>query len=243
MDGELMTALRAELRSREAREKAAAFKTWIADLEQSAAASPPGLKAGFKADTELQPMRWMDAGLDLLESQKVAAWVELMDGNKGAPLQSFLPYPAFQMGTEIFLKGMWLCQFAECRSLPQRGFLSPDVRERHGKALKNLGHDLLKIIDALRAIPQYQQDATTTAFLTRVVGIIHEYYFPLYAADKAPWAASRYPKRFYDDAGKIGAADAFKSYPQQWLVVRLFEPMKAHIDRMWRITPGLIRKP
>ena len=243
MDDELLTALRTELKSREERNKVAAFKSWLASLEQSAVTRPPGLKAGFIADTELQPLRWMDAGMDLLESQKVAAWVELMDGQKGPPLQSFLPYPAFQMGAEIFLKGMWLCQFDECRMLAQKGFLSPDVRGRHGKALKNLGHDLLKVIDALRGIPQYQQDVKTMTFLTRVVGIIHGYYFPLYAADKAPWAASRYPKRFYDDAAKTGAAEALKSYPQQWLVVRLFEPMKTHIDRIWRITPGLIRNP
>jgi hypothetical protein len=194
MDDELMNALKAELRSREERKKAAAFGTWVAELEHSAITNPPLLKSGFVPDTELQPIRWMDAGLDLLESQKVAAWVELMDGKKGPPLQSFLPYPAFQMGTEIFLKGMWLCQFAECRGLAQKGFLSPDVRERHGKALKNLGHDLLKIIAAIRTIPQYQQDPAATAFLNRVVGIIHEFYFPLYAADKAPWAASRYPR-------------------------------------------------
>lgn len=243
MDDELLAALKVELKSREARDKAIAFKNWVAHLEQSAATGPMDLKAGYVADIELQPMRWMDAGLDLLESQKVAAWAELMDRNRRAPLQSFLPYSAFQMGTEIFLKGLWLCQFPECRSLAHKGYLAPDLRERHSKALKNLGHDLLKIVDAVRAIPEYQHDSATKTFLTRVVGIIQEYYFPLYAADKTPWAASRYPKRFYSDAAKIGAADALKTYPQQWLVVRLFAPMKSHVDRLWRISPGLMHKP
>lgn len=164
-----------------------------------------------------------------------------MNGEKGAPISSFLPYPTFQMGTEIFLKGMWLSQFEECRKLAHADYATPAARQRYSKSLHSLGHDLLKILGQLRLVTEYQLNPDALQFLTRVEAIIRRYYFPLYAADKKSreWANSRYPKRFYNDAAQVGKADALQSYPQQRLVVGLFMPMERHLDKMWSLRAGL----
>ncbi len=109
----------------------------------------PTLAEGITADIDLHPLRWMFLGLDLLSSAKTCFF--------GA----ILPYPVFQMGTEVFLKGLWLCQFDECRLLKDDYYISPPVRQRLAHGLKDLGHDLLAVIAALRQTPCYRDDAYT----------------------------------------------------------------------------------
>ena len=72
-------------------------------------------KDNFTVDIELQPLRWLSLGIDLLRSRRVTGHVQLPNGVQGPEISSYLPYPVFQAATEIFLKGIWLCQYAECR--------------------------------------------------------------------------------------------------------------------------------
>ncbi len=53
-------------------------------------------KKEWTADLELQPLRWMQLGLTLIQSPKITAYVQLANGVQGPPLSSFLPYPVFQ---------------------------------------------------------------------------------------------------------------------------------------------------
>ena len=219
------------------------FAAWCGELEALPADFEQKLKDGLKADVELQPFRWMGLGLDLLQSSTGTLTVQHFDGRQGPFLDSFLAYPVFQMGTEIFLKGMWLCQFDDCRALGDQGYMDAAKRLHYIERLKKeLGHDLLKGIAANRQIPRYQADAAVLRFLKIVEGIVRRFYFPLYEADKRGnhWAHSRYPKRFYKDSAQEGHADAFQSYPQQWAIVKLFEPMEKHVDHLWQLRAGLI---
>lgn len=219
------------------------FAAWGAELEALPADFELKFKDGLQADVELQPFRWMGLGLNLLHSSKGTVTVQHFDGRQGPFLDSFLAYPVFQMGTEIFLKGMWLCQFADCRSLADHGYIDATKRRDYIDRLKNeLGHDLLKGIAANRQIPQYQADAAVMRFLKIVEAIVRRFYFPLYQADKRGnhWAHSRYPKRFYKDSAQEGHADSFQSYPQQWAIVKLFQPMEKHLDHLWHLRAGLI---
>jgi hypothetical protein len=169
-----------ERRNRETR-----FEAWCRGLEALPGDFEQKLKDGLKADLELQPFRWMHLGLDLLKSSKGTVTVQGFNGKPGPFLDSFLAYPVFQMGAEIFLKGMWLCQFADCRALGDRAYMDPGRRGQYMQRLKNeLGHDLLQMLAANRQIPQYQADAGVLRFLKIVEGIVRQYYFPLYEADK-----------------------------------------------------------
>src|SRR5437016_4784234 len=87
-------------------------------------------KDNFKADIELQPLRWMTLGMDLLKSRRVTGHVQLADGVQGPETGSYLRYPVFHMGTEIFLKGMWLCQFADCRQLNHSSYVDEATRNK-----------------------------------------------------------------------------------------------------------------
>lgn len=109
-------------------------------------------KENFVADVELQPWRWLSLGIDLLQSRKVTRYVELADGIQGPPMSSYLPYPVFQMATEIFLKGMWLYQYPDCRTIKDSSYVDPDARNNYLQRLgrRGLGHDLLKIIEVVR---------------------------------------------------------------------------------------------
>lgn len=244
MDDELLAAVRVELMKREKQQQASEFKNWCAWLDET----PPDMKlilnTGLVADLELQPHRWLSAGIDLLKSQCVTGHVQLMDGVQGPPLGGFLPYPVFQMGTEIFLKGMWLCQFEECRKVAHTDFVEQTTRSNYSRHLRGLGHDLLKIIAEIRKINEYANNPASLRFLTRVEAVIRRHYFPLYASDAraSEWPHSRYPKRFYNDTTKVGNADAYQSYPQQRLVIEMFEPMTRHIDRLWSLRTGLLRQ-
>lgn len=204
------------------------------------------LKDGFVADIELQPLRWISLGIDLLRSSRGTVAVKLMNGRQGPFRDSFLTYPVFQMGAELFLKGMWLCQFEECRQLTHHSYIDASKRKRYTEQLKDeLGHDLLKSIAANQQIPKYHADAMVLRFFEIVRGVVRRSYYPLYEADKRGnhWAHSRYPKRFYKDGTQEGRADAFQSYPHQWLVVRLFEEMEKHLDQLWQLRAGLLTKP
>ncbi len=123
-----------------------------------------------------------------------------MHGRRGSFLDSFLAYPVFQMGAEIFLKEMWLCQFADCRALADSRYMEPAKRSTYADRLKReLGHDLLRIVAVNREIPKYQADTAVIRFLKIVEAIVRKSYFPLYEADKSGShrAHARYPKRFY----------------------------------------------
>ena len=105
------------------------FKNWCSYLEDLPADHTRIPRDGFKADVELQPHRWLSEGVRLIESFKGSAHVQHMDGVEVEPMQKFLYYPVFQMGTEIFLKGMWLCQFEECRKLKHCGHIGGAYRK------------------------------------------------------------------------------------------------------------------
>jgi len=244
MDNDLLTALKAEFATNEKRQHASDFKLWCASLDSTPSDTKLVLKSGLLADIELQPHRWLSAGIDLLKSQHITGFVQLMDGRKGDPIDGFLPYPVFQMGTEIFLKGMWLCQFEECREIAHTDYVERVSRTSYSKRLKELGHDLIKIIAEIRQVKTYKDNPASLKFLGRVEAVIRKHYFPLYAADAraSEWAHSRYPKRFYNDNAKSGHADAFQSYPQQQFVIELFAPMERHVDRLWALRSGLLAR-
>ena len=135
------------------REEEAEFNAWHADLVALPSDFKRKLENGWKADIELQPLRWMDRRLTLIQSAKVTGYVQLANGVQGPPIGSFLPYPVFQSGAEIFLKGMWLCRHEDCRLLGFSSFMEPDNRKKYLDELKNsLGHNLIKIIKAIRTI-------------------------------------------------------------------------------------------
>src|SRR5215831_1792556 len=99
-------------------------------------------KDNFKVDIELQPLRWMSLGIDLVKSRRVTGHVQLAGGIQGPEICSYLRYPIFQIATEVFLKGMWLCQYADCRELTASSYIEPNKRESYSEVLRNLGHDL-----------------------------------------------------------------------------------------------------
>lgn len=163
-------------------------------------------------------------------------------------MSSYLPYPVFQMGTEIFLKGMWLCQFDALRALRAGSYIGESTRDFYAARLgrrqlpgyEPLGHDLFKLLNVLRDIPQYADDAASTRFLRILESTIRYYYFPFYKADKGHrrWANARYPKRFYNDDQRVGSADAYRRYPPQDWLARLFSEMKRDAHRLWDLPGG-----
>ena len=193
------------------------FADWCNGLAALSMDFKPELNDNIKAHIELQPLRWMISGLELMQRNKVFIF------------DAYLPYTVFQMGTEIFLKGMWLSQFEECRLLTDDSYINET------KLRDKFGHDLLKIVAELRQITRYQDDATTMRFLKIVESVIRTFYFPLYQGDKEDhkWANCRYPKRFYNDVTHKGDANAWNKYPQQWLVEELFARMRRDIVLLW----------
>lgn len=239
-DNDLNPTVLRVIKERNRRENEKDFAAWCDYLVILPANFELKPKDDFKADIELQPLRWMDSGIDLIQSSKVLVNIQLPGGVEGPPLSSYLPYPVFQMGTEIFLKGMWLCQYRNCRLLAEASYVDGEKRQRHFENLKSLSHDLIKIIDAVRKIPKYRGDAWAIRFLKIVEGIIRRYYFPLYQADRwTRWADSRYPKRFYNDSAREARADNFKSYPQQVVVAKLFQEAEQRINRLWNLRDEL----
>jgi len=206
-------------------------------------ASTPGdftrtLKDGLIAHVELQPWRWIQHGLDLIGSRKASGTIQLFGGQEGADLRSYLPYPVFQMGAEIFLKGMWLYQHGECRNCSDGSYIAPEVRALFLKRIKGLSktHDLLEIIAQVEAVDVYSNDEHLSRFLKILSGVAKEFYLPVTDGNWR-WADERYPKRFYNDVTKVGRADALKIYPEQKPVARLFVEAAERLKLVWRNWP------
>ncbi len=122
-------------------------------------------------------------------------------------------------------------------------YVDKQTRNKFGTELKNLGHNLIKIIDDLRTIPKYRGDKKILRFLKIIEGVIRMYYYPLYKADQnREWANSRYPKGFYDDSTQEGKTDALREYPDQSMIVKLFDEIDNYIDRIWGLRKGLMKK-
>ncbi len=240
MGDDLTTAIGNELKARKAKREAEELRAWCTVLDGTSPRAKRRLKPGNVAAVELQPHRWLSAGLDILRSAHVTGYVQLMDGQQGDPLQSFLPYSVFQAGTEVFLKGMWLCQFPSCRRVAHTSYVGVELRKRIDDRLRQQGHDLLKIIGRLRRVKRYRDDPRSMEFLRRVSAIIRLYYYPVHKAGRGSWATARYPKRFYNDLRKEGHADGYNSYPDQRIVYALFAPMARHLDTLWNLRRGLI---
>lgn len=199
------------------------------------------LKEGLIADLELQPLRWMQLGLTLLQSPKVVAYIQLADGVQGPALSSFLPYSIFQAGTETFLKGMWLCRYEDCRLLGHTSYVAPVRREEVLKELRNkLGHNLLQIVELLRGTHEYQTNAALSDFLGAIGALVRRDYFPAFQADArgSEWASARYPKRFYNDEAKQAGADSYSQYPPQPFVERLFREAQQRVVDLWGLHAG-----
>ena len=193
-------------------------------------------RQNFKADIELQPLRWMTLAMDLLKSRRVTGYLQLQDGVQGPEINSYLPYPVFQAATEIFLKGMWLCQYADCRGLAESSYIEKNRRQNYSESLKELGHDLLAIVDNVRGIPEYQRTAAITRFLDLVERVVRLYYFPPYESDKhTRWADCRYAKRVYDDSAQKAAAESFQRYPRAVWVEKLFQQAERNVDGLWQL--------
>lgn len=221
------------------------FQEWYAALLTLPEDYRRELKEGWLADVELQPLRWMNLGLTLIQSPKVLERVQLADGVQGPALSAILLYPIFQSGTEVFLKGMWLCQYADCRLFDSSSYVSCMRRDEIRKELqKTLGHDLLHIITALQEIPQYKAEETLSRFLNGLGALVRRDYYPALIADvrRDAWAFVRYPKRFYDDNRKEGAADNYSRYSPQPFIERLFRKAERRIDELWGLGSGLSAK-
>ena len=237
-DDDLRENLLRIMNERNRREDEQEFNGWCEYLLSLPAGLESMPKGNFKVDIELQPLRWMSLGMDLIQSSRVTAPVELAGGVQGRPMSSYLSYPVFQTGAEIFLKGMWLCQYPECRALTHSSYIDSDTRQEYSKRLrsKGLSHDLLRIIDEIRRIPQYRRSPSITRFLKLVERIVRCYYFPPYDADKRTrWAKSRYPKRVYDDVVRISSAEGLTSYPQARWIETLFRQMEQDVDHLWQL--------
>jgi hypothetical protein len=239
MNDDISSAVNILIKKQNLRKEQEELAHWQAVLDATPIDTKRVPLDGWIADIELQPTRWLSAGFDLLESAHVLTRAKNMDGSDGAVMQSILPYSIFQSGTEVFLKGMWLCQFEDCRQLTQSSYITPERRRELGIQLVKLGHNLLKIIETLRALLKYRDDEVAMQFLARVSAVIRQDYYPLHVADERAreWAHSRYPKRFYQDTKKEGHADAFQRYSQQRLIVALFKPLAPHLRQLWDLPP------
>ena len=238
VNGDLKENVLRIINERNRRDEEQEFNDWCDYL----LSLPAGLefmpKGNFKADIELQPLRWTSLGIDLIQSSKVTARVELAGGVQGPPMSSYLPYPVFQIGAEIFLKGIWLCQFPECRALTHSSYIDSDKRQKYLKKLgsNGLSHDLLKVIDEVRRIPEYWRRPSIMRFLKLVERIVRRYYFPPYDADKRTrWADTRYPKRVYEDVVHVSSAEGLTSYPQARWIETLFRQMEEDVDHLWQL--------
>ena len=236
--GEVVEQIDAELRKREAAEERVAQKSFCATLDTFPPNAQRKLQRGWIADVELQPSRWIRAGMDVLRSTRTEGHVQYFGGRKGEPMNVWLNYPAFALGTELFFKGMWLYRQPVCRRIRGDDYVGPKDREQVLKQLSKNGHDLLGLIRVLSRMSRYRRDETSRVFLRRVSAIIRSSYFPHVEADKSKrrWASSRYPKRFYNDRRGMAHADSLQSFPDQRRIIALFVPMQGHLRRLWHET-------
>ncbi len=170
---------------------------------------------------------------------------QLAGGIEGAEISSYLPYAVFQMATEVFVKGMWLCQFEDCRRLTYSSYIDRDTREKYLTKLgpQGLGYDPIKIISDVRKIPKFAEDAASLTFLDLIERIVRRYYFPPDRADKARnWAYARYPKRVYNDTTQQSNAEGLTGYPPAKWIAKLFRGMEEDVDRIWSLRAALSEK-
>jgi len=192
------------------------------------------LKNGFTAGIELQPFSWTQLGLDLINSRKATGTIQSFGGVAGADSGAYLPYPVFLVGTEIFLKGMWLYQHKECRKLKFDSYVAQDTRHKYLKEIREISpkHNLLEIISKVEKIDAYQRDEYVDRFLKILTGIIKSYYAPLFTKNSA-WADARYPRRFYNDLKHTSKKEAFKEFPEHILISRMFTECAERIRGLW----------
>lgn len=219
------------------------FQAVIQDLLQRGQIDPK-LVPSFRVDIELQPFRWIESGRDLIQSAKGTLSIQYAGGVSGPPMNAYLTYPVFQMGTEIFLKGMWLCQFEECRRIAERDWIAADRRKYYQRHIQKLGHDILGIIEAVRQIPQFDDSVSVCKFLDILQAIIRQHYFPFYESERRSrdWADARYPKRFYNDAEHQAQADSFQRYPEQGIILRIFSEAADEVERIWKLRSNLVSR-
>jgi hypothetical protein len=216
------------------------FLEWYSSL----AALPPEFELklgdGWKADVELQPSRWMNRGLSLIQSAKITGYIQLPNGVQGQPAAKFLPYPVFHSGAEMFLKGMWLYHYEDCRLLSSASYVKPADRKKYLDEIKIALHDLIRIIKALQTIEEYQTDLVCAEFLKVLDALIRRDYFPLFEADAKgnEWAFARYPARFYDDATKRAGAHGLFQYSPQHFIERLFWTAYNRVPQLWALRAG-----
>jgi len=224
-----------ELSRREQLDLDEKYRFWCGRFASLPENSNRKLKDGLIAQVELQPWRWVQHGLDLIGSRKGFGTIKSTGSQQGPDFQAYLPYSVFQMGAEVFLKGMWLYQHDECRNLKSDTYTTQERREYFLEESKNLSrnHDLLEIIRHVESIAAYKQDAWLTRFLKIVGGISKTYYLPV-TNSKNRWADERYPKRFYNDVSRRSAADAHRSYPEHWPISRLFAEAGARLESLWK---------
>lgn len=215
------------------------FTQFCFEMQKIPSDYKPVAKNGFKSDIELQPIHWLRLGNSLISSYIGVSEIQDHQGGTGRYIQQYLEFPVFHLGCEYFLKGIWLCQFAECRHISWDDYIEPQIRKKHFNDLKEQGHDLIKLIDALREIEPYKNDQYMNRFFKIIEGVIRSYYFPLYDATKnsGEWAKSRYPIRFYKDPQKTAKADNLKNFPEQRPIQRLFEETQDHLVNLWKINP------
>jgi hypothetical protein len=149
------------------------------------------------------------------------------------------------MAAEIFLKGMWLCKFPDCRRLNDRSYVDWRRRVEIFRQLgsKELGHDLVKIIDEIRKIPKYNKNAGSVRFLALVEKTIRYYYLPLsQGAKRDEWTANRYLKRFYDDEAGRSRATFLESFPPAGWIEKLFKKMEQRAIRLWKLHRHLSKR-
>lgn len=241
MNDDIAGDVKKVLADREKQRKAQQYAAWCADLEAMPASWKPELRDGYVADMELQPHWWIGEGVTLIKCRYVDSEVQLMDGVTGAALSSHLPYPVFLAAAESFLKGMYLCQYPECRQIASDGYITPDMRRTYFKVVKDFGHHLPNLIEANKGVEEYRTDAECMRFLNILDGLVRRFYYPLRAAEESyGWACARYPKRFYNEQTKHGAADGYKSFPEQEFVALLFKRMERYLDKKWNLRRGLI---
>lgn len=227
---------RKQHRPEEEKRRAIDYADWLVAMEKEAVRSDPKLKQQFVADLDLWPDAWLETAINLVKSGKATrnwAWrIQFHDGDEDLFPRYILEYSVFQMAAELFLKGMWLLQFPELRPFQSWVYVAPAERVNFETKLKRLSHDIVKLTEAVEAIPQYSADSEVLRFLRIIRGVFKRYYYPLYG-DGVHWASARYPRKFYEDEMGRGVPDNWKEYPYQWMLVRLFKTAENRVMELW----------
>ena len=75
---------------------------------------------------------------------------------------------------------MWLYQYPDCRTIKDSSYVDPDARNNYLQRLgrRGLGHDLLKIIEVVRSIPEYRWNENALQFLNLSSGLSGDFTIP-----------------------------------------------------------------